>query len=74
MGIVQELINQLSNIQIIRKEKFEHRDKLYSTKNELIISLKQVDKEINNVTKEIEETYLQSDIITDQLDIVIEHE
>ena len=74
MSIIQELINQLSNIQLIRKAKVEQRNKLYSTKNELIELLKHVNKEINNVTEEIEETYLQSNIITDQLDIVIEHE
>ena len=68
MGIVQKLLNQLFDLQSVRKEKIEQRDSLYSNKQALIKLLKEVDQKIRDITEGIDNSNQQSNIIIEQIE------
>ena len=68
MGIVQKLLNQLFDLQSVRKEKIEQRDSLYSNKQALIKLLKEVDQKIRDITEGIDDSNQQSNIIIEQIE------
>src|ERR1700733_2227870 len=72
--LYDQLIESRIELSNSRQEKFDKLFKLYKEQQKFFDQYKKIGQEIKNLNTEIEKTYTQSDILTDQIDNILQND